>query len=102
MACDWCGYTGSGWDAAHVAHRIDPADCGCTDCILGFSKPAGQASDYELDLMSRSIVDNATGEVPSWNPEATRPIALHVDVDTREAHEKIAASVKRIDELDPR
>ncbi len=42
-------------------NRIDPYGCGCTDCIVGWSKPLEAATDAEVLLMLRGGVDNATG-----------------------------------------
>lgn len=42
---------------------IDPADCGCTDCIIGASTPANQLSkDQTLQamLLSMTLVDRRT------------------------------------------
>jgi len=42
--------------------RMDPPDCGCTDCITGYSKPLDFASDEELQLLKVGVIYNATGD----------------------------------------
>lgn len=44
------------------AHRIDPAGCGCTDCLTGYSVPLDQASPWDLLRLVRGEAANATGE----------------------------------------
>jgi len=41
--------------------RIDPRGCGCTDCLIGYSKPLGFADGTELFLMLQGAIQNATG-----------------------------------------
>lgn len=51
------------WGGAHRrAHRIDPAGCGCTDCLTGYSVPLDQATDQDLLRLVRGEAANATGE----------------------------------------
>lgn len=40
--------------------RIDPHDCGCTDCICGESKPINKCSDDELLAAYLGIIENAS------------------------------------------
>lgn len=42
--------------------RIDPAGCGCTDCMTGYSRPLGQASQRELVQMLTGKIQDATSE----------------------------------------
>lgn len=43
-------------------HRIDPPDCGCTDCILrDWSIPIDTADTNQVLAMLRGDLDNATG-----------------------------------------
>jgi hypothetical protein len=41
--------------------RIDPPDCGCTDCIIGYSKPINHCSCDELMLLHLELLQNASG-----------------------------------------
>jgi hypothetical protein len=43
-----------------MLRRIDPPDCGCTDCLTGESKPVTSATNEELLLMARNEIINAT------------------------------------------
>lgn len=40
--------------------RIDPPNCGCTDCLTGYSKPWNAASDDEQAAMLCGRLDDAT------------------------------------------
>lgn len=42
-------------------HRIDPPDCGCTDCLVGWSVPLYRATKFQLAAMMAGYVQNATG-----------------------------------------
>jgi hypothetical protein len=39
---------------------IDPATCGCTDCIVGYSIPAGQATQKQLRRMVKGQLQDRT------------------------------------------
>lgn len=41
--------------------RIDPFDCACTDCIVGYSIPLQEASQAHLRNMILGLQSNATG-----------------------------------------
>ena len=43
-----------------IVKRIDPIDCGCTDCIVGYSIPLGIASDSQINAMINGITIDAT------------------------------------------
>jgi len=43
--------------------RLDPPDCGCTDCITGYSKPVDETSQKELKKLHKGKLQNATGMV---------------------------------------
>ncbi len=37
---------------------IDPPDCGCTDCLTGYSKPLNEATqDDLLDIKRGALID---------------------------------------------
>jgi hypothetical protein len=40
--------------------RIDPPECGCTDCLIGYSKPMNQATREELLRLEAGGYINAT------------------------------------------
>ena len=40
--------------------RIDPKGCGCTDCIIGYSKPIDLCSDEELKKLYLGLIYNAS------------------------------------------
>jgi len=44
--------------------RVDPPNCGCTDCATGYSKPVNRCSEKELCSMIIGTINNATGEEP--------------------------------------
>jgi hypothetical protein len=44
-------------------HRIDPADCGCVDCMVGYSRPLDEASAQELRDCSDGLLENASGAI---------------------------------------
>ena len=44
-------------------NRIDPPDCGCTDCLTGYSEPANEVSQKELKKLFKGKLRNATGMV---------------------------------------
>lgn len=41
--------------------RVDPAGCGCVDCIVGYSKPIDECNEFELEMAFSSTIDNASG-----------------------------------------
>ena len=41
--------------------RIDPVDCGCTDCIIGYSKPIDCCTESELVRLHFGLLQNASG-----------------------------------------
>ena len=41
--------------------RVDPEGCGCTDCLIGESKPIDQCSQRELVKLYYGEIDNASG-----------------------------------------
>lgn len=41
--------------------RIDPPECGCTDCLTGYSVPLDRATVLEVDRMLAGVYQNATG-----------------------------------------
>ena len=41
--------------------RIDPENCGCTDCHIGYSRPVDAATGAELYAMLNGELVNATG-----------------------------------------
>lgn len=43
-------------------HRIDPHDCGCTDCMTGWSVPLREASDDDVFAMLAGEIRDATSE----------------------------------------
>lgn len=49
---------------ARVPRRIDPYNCGCTDCILSYSVPLDEAHDSEIIAMLDGHIENATGYEP--------------------------------------
>jgi hypothetical protein len=41
--------------------RVDPIDCGCTDCIIGeYSKPINYCDQDELKLIYYEEIQNAS------------------------------------------
>jgi hypothetical protein len=43
-------------------HRIDPRDCGCTDCMSGWSVPLREATDDDVFAMLAGEIQDATSE----------------------------------------
>jgi hypothetical protein len=43
-----------------MINRIDPIGCGCTDCLIGYSKPIDYCDQGELALAMCGAVDNAS------------------------------------------
>lgn len=41
--------------------RIDPPDCGCTDCITGYSKPINNMNQNELAIAFYTPLPNVSG-----------------------------------------
>jgi hypothetical protein len=41
--------------------RIDPIDCGCTDCMTGDSRPVNQCTDYHKMRCALGEIENASG-----------------------------------------
>ena len=44
--------------------RVDPTDCGCTDCLTGYSKPFDQCTPMELLYMGFGNIKNASEYEP--------------------------------------
>lgn len=44
--------------------RIDPRGCGCTDCIVGESKPIDRCDQNELQGLYLGYLTNASNESP--------------------------------------
>lgn len=42
--------------------RIDPDNCGCTDCLTGYSVPLSQATIDQVTGMLAGRLINATGQ----------------------------------------
>lgn len=42
--------------------RIDPIGCGCTDCLVGYSRPLNFATDEQIDLMIDGVLADALGD----------------------------------------
>lgn len=48
-----------------MIRRVDPAGCGCTDCIVGkWSKPADQLDDNEALNWVNGYLADASGVLP--------------------------------------
>jgi hypothetical protein len=41
--------------------RVDPENCGCADCLVGYSKPIDHCSDGELIQLAYGYLQNASG-----------------------------------------
>ena len=41
--------------------RIDPPQCGCADCLAGYSKPIDECTQYHLMRCLLGDADNASG-----------------------------------------
>lgn len=46
--------------------RIDPPDCGCTDCLTGYSAPLSSAEDVVFLLLSGRAGDATSGGFHRW------------------------------------
>lgn len=44
-----------------MVKRIDPKGCGCTDCLVGWSRPLDQASEFDLAMAAAGFIQNASG-----------------------------------------
>lgn len=42
--------------------RIDPAGCGCTDCLVGHSVPVDRATDIQMAALLAGMLSDATYE----------------------------------------
>ena len=42
--------------------RIDPPNCGCTDCATGYSKPINICTEEELEQLRCGELRNASGK----------------------------------------
>lgn len=56
--------------------RIDPPNCECADCTVGYSRAIDVASKTNLLLMAVGLLENASGRQPV--------IAIEIDGDLRE------------------
>ena len=68
-------------------HRLDPPNCGCGDCVTGYSKRIDEASDFEIDQMRAGALKDATGL--DWSDLDTRVRAAARQV-RREAIREVA------------
>lgn len=41
--------------------RVDPEGCGCTDCIVGYSKPIDTCTQEQLVMLHFGVLTNASG-----------------------------------------
>ena len=47
--------------------RIDPSDCGCTDCLTGHSKPFNTVTEFHLQgLRDGMLLDSTSGEFDNY------------------------------------
>lgn len=59
-----------GWSPEHpMPIAIDPAGCGCTECLTGLYVPVDEATDGQLMLMYQGKIANNTGLVWVSDPD---------------------------------
>lgn len=56
--------------------RMDPSDCGCTDCLTGYSVPINYATAAHFDAVVSGDMTDATGlDDYDWDQYSDKKIA---------------------------